>query len=196
MIVCLFVLFLNLQAQAKSGLESYNLLGRGGSYNWIPVLNYESQKGGYGEIRYNYEEQSTVSLFVGKKINAKGQAGISITPMLGVSAGQFSGFSPAVNTEAEMGQLFLSAQTQMSISFSDRRKSFFFNWSEIGYSLFRGFNAGLAAQVTISGGETFFEPGLLVGAEWGKISIPVYFFRPFSKYGSVLIGINFQHTLK
>ena len=194
--VGLFVLFTNLQAQAKSGLENYNLLGRGGSYNWMPVLNYESQTGGYGEIRYNYEEQSTVSLFVGKKYKVKGEKDFTITPMLGISAGNFSGFSPALNTDAELGAFFLSAQNQMSFSFSDQNKSFFFNWSEIGYTLFRGFNAGVAAQVTICGGETVFEPGFLVGAEWGKISIPVYFFRPFTPYGSLLIGINFQHTLK
>ena len=181
--VGLFVLFTNLQAQAKSGLENYNLLGRGGSYNWMPVLNYESQT-------------STVSLFVGKKYKVKGEKDFTITPMLGISAGNFSGFSPALNTDAELGAFFLSAQNQMSFSFSDQNKSFFFNWSEIGYTLFRGFNAGVAAQVTICGGETFFEPGFLVGAEWGKISIPVYFFRPFTPYGSVLIGINFQHTLK
>jgi len=194
-LVCLCFFSQALLSQAKSGLENYNLLSSGGTYNWMPVLHYESGKGGYGEIRYNYEELATVSFFAGRKFNWKGAIDCNLTPMLGISAGKFSGISPALTAKAEWGNLYFSAESQGSVSFRDKRQSFFFNWSEIGYSPFTGFFAGVAAQITISANESLVERGILLGIEWGMITFPVYIFSPFSGKRSVLVGVNFQHTL-
>ncbi len=196
MLVCLCFLYQGLQGQAKSGLENYNFLGQGGVYSWMPVLHYESRSGLYTEIRYNYEALSTFSFFAGKKIKKEGAVSYSITPMLGLSAGTFSGISPALNTEAEWKNWFVSVQSQYSVSFSEKEQSFFFNWSELGYSLTPGVFAGIAAQYTKTGKEKQLEPGILAGIEWGRLSMPVYLFSPFSSQGYFVVGLNFQYTIK
>ena len=49
--------------QAKSGIENYNLLSQGKEYVWMPVAHYQSTKGIYAELRYNYEDVQTFSLY-------------------------------------------------------------------------------------------------------------------------------------
>jgi hypothetical protein len=196
MLVCLSFFFQEVQGQAKSGLENYNFLGQGGAYTWMPVLHYETGMGLYTEIRFNYEAVSAISIFAGKKFEREGRVSYSFTPMLGWSAGTFSGISPALNAEAEWKKWFVSVQSQFSASFSDKNQSFFFNWSELGYNVSNDFFAGIAGQFTKTGEDQQLEPGILAGVEWGRLSIPVYWFRPFSVQGYFVVGLNFQYIIK
>src|SRR5687767_3853184 len=72
--------------QGKGGVENYNFLRQGESYIWMPVLHYQAKKGFYSELRYNYEELKTFSIFGGKTFTAANKV-IEITPMIGFSAG-------------------------------------------------------------------------------------------------------------
>src|SRR5690349_20319809 len=89
-------------AQAKGGMENYNFLRQGQAYTWMPVMHYQTQKGVYAELRYNYEELRTLSLFGGKTITIGHGKSMSLTPMIGFSTGDFTGASLAVNTEFEL----------------------------------------------------------------------------------------------
>lgn len=174
------------QAQAKSGIESYNLVRPAQGYMWMPVIHYTSAKGYHAEVRYNYEEENTFSIFAGKVFSGGNRLKYDITPMAGLSAGLFSGFSLACNFNAESRKIFISLQSQYSMQAGAKGSSFFFNWSEAGIKTSEKTFLGTAFQCTLQSGANRFEPGLFAGFSIGELSVPVYFF--YSKDGSSVIA--------
>ena len=183
-------------AQAKSGVENYNLLSSDQAYSWMPILHYQSDGGFYSELRYNYEDIKTVSIYGGKKFSAGKQGMVEFIPMLGVSAGTFTGVSMACNTEGEWDHFFISVQTQYSMSTKKERSDFFFNWSEVAIKLSQNVFAGAAAQITLQRDLKDFQPGFMAGFSLGKISIPLYMFNPFQPDRWLLMGINYEYLIK
>ena len=183
-------------AQAKSGVENYNFLSRGQKHVWMPVLHYETRQGVYAELRYNYEDVQTLSIFGGKTIRGSKSLIYVITPMVGFSIGKFTGFSLAANTEFEWSKFYLSCQSQYSIATEKNTPSFFFNWSEIGYNLSPTFFAGLAMQYTGERNMSDMKPGLMMGLNFNNFSLPCYFFKPFGLESFFIVALNFECNFK
>lgn len=183
-------------SQAKSGMESYNLLSQGKNYVWMPVIHYQTEKGFYTELRYNYEDVQTLSLFAGKTFFTDNELGCTVTPMLGFSTGNFSGASVAVNAEADWKNFYLSTQTQYSAATKKGVSDFFFSWSELGYNFSRSLFAGVALQYTRQEGVSYKEPGIVAGVSFKNFSLPFYFFKPFQAGQYIIVGLNFEYSLK
>jgi hypothetical protein len=182
-------------AQAKAGLETYSFHRDGQSYVWMPVIHYESGKGTYAEMRYNYEDINTASIFLGKSFHV-GSNRIDVKPMIGISAGHFNGISFALNADAEMGSFFWSCESQFSIASKKSNTNFFFNWSEAGINVTKNLFAGLSYQYTIESSNTESSPGILAGVSFGNITIPFYLFQPFSNNQLLVLGFNYEYKLK
>ena len=182
--------------QAKSGIENYNLLSQGKEYVWMPVVHYQSKKGIYTELRYNYEDVQTVSLYGGKVLNGGNALNYTLTPMVGISFGIFSGVSLATNADAEWKNFYLSSQTQYSIATKPGLADFFFSWSEIGYNLTDNFFGGAAIQYTLQQAEKVAETGFVVGLSIKNVSIPVYVFSPFKMGRYFVVGLNYEFNFK
>ncbi len=182
--------------QAKSGVENYNLLGQGNEYAWMPVVHYQTNKGMYAELRYNYEDLKTLSLYAGKTFTGGSVFQYSFTPMVGYCIGQFTGLSLATNAEAEWKDFYVSTQTQYSIGTKKDMANFFFSWSEAGYNVFRNFFAGLAVQYTRQQGVNDIEPGFVTGFNFKNISTPLYVFSPFQPGRFIVLGFNYEYHLK
>lgn len=182
---------LNAAAQAKSGIENYNFLSSKEDYVWMPVLHHQSKKGMYTELRYNYEAAKTASVYVGKSWQKKGVFEYNLIPMLGLVWGGYNGSSLAMNAEAGYKKIFVSMQTQYTISSSTVKENFFFNWTELAYQPKKWYYAGVSTQQTKSyNGRFKSEYGLLAGFIINKVSIPVYMFNPLSSNKNFIIGIN------
>lgn len=162
----------------------------------MPVVHYQSGKGIYAELRYNYEDVNTVSLFCGKTIAGGNNLRYSLSPMAGFSAGQYTGTGLACNAEAACGNFFVSSQLQYCKALKKECTNFFFSWSEAGYSFLKIFFAGAALQYTLQAGLQAGEPGLLAGFNFGNISVPFYLFNPFRADQYLVIGINYEYHLK
>jgi hypothetical protein len=182
--------------QAKSGIENYNLLSQGNEYVWMPVAHYQSKKGIYTELRYNYEDVQTVSLYGGKTFGGGKALKFTIIPMVGISVGKFSGVSLATNADAEWKKFYLSSQTQYSIATKAGVDDFFFSWSELGYSLSDNFFGGVAIQYTLQQGSHNAEPGFVAGLNLNNVSIPVYIFSPFKTGRYFVVGLNYEFDFK
>ena len=166
-------------SQAKSGVENYSLLSRGESYVWMPIIHYQSKKGMYAELRYNYEDLNTVSLYGGKTLAGGKKLQFSVTPMVGFAVGQFKGISFAANTDLEWKNIYLSSQSQYSIATKTLEPDFFFTWSELGYNISNYVFSGLAIQYTKQQGLNNTEPGVVAGVNFKDFSIPFYAFSPY-----------------
>ena len=182
--------------QAKSGIENYNQLSRGNEYVWMPVVHYEAKKGMYAELRYNYEDLKTFSIYGGKTFTGGTDLKHSITPMAGYCIGKFTGLSLATNAEAEWKDFYLSTQTQYSIATKKDIANFFFSWSEAGYNISRNFFAGLAIQYTRQQGADDIQPGFVAGLDFKNLSIPFYLFSPFQPGRYVVLGFIYEYHLK
>lgn len=176
-------------AQSKWVVENYHYLGKFYPASIVPMIHYETYNDWYAELRYNYEEAGTVSFFGGKTVRAAGEASFSLTPLLGFSAGRFSGVSAAINTDITWKQLYLSSQSQYSFAVNKNAENFFFNWSELAYYVSPYFFSGLTVQYTRQAGIHDAEPGVLAGVSFKNISIPVYSFSPFSAGRYFIIGL-------
>lgn len=182
--------------QAKSGVENYNLMGGGEEYVWMPVFHYQAKNGFYTELRYNYEDVQTLSLFAGNTFTGGKSFEYTITPMAGFSTGKFTGVSLAANTDAEWKNFYFSSQTQYSFSTKKEVSNFFFSWSELGYSITKHLFAGLAMQYTRQNDFNDFEPGFVAGLEINNFSFPVYVFSPFRSGSYFVVGVNYQYHAK
>ncbi len=178
-VVCGLVIHLNGYSQWKAGIEQYFYTHAPLAEPIVPMIHVESANNFYAELRYNYEEAKTISFFAGKSFAGGNNLAYNITPMAGYSTGRFAGLSFAVNANAEWKRIFLSSQTQYSWSLAradsitgkSRAGSFFFSWSEAGYTFGENFFAGLSAQFTRQAGVTSIEPG--------KSVFPVVCFQSF-----------------
>jgi hypothetical protein len=159
------------------------------------MFHFQTKNNWYTELRYNYEEARTLSLFAGRTIEGGNKVTYTLIPMAGFSTGNFTGVSIGANTEAEWGNFYLSAQSQYSIATKKNISGFFFNWSELGYSISDYVYAGLAMQYTHQEREGYLEPGVVAGLSFKKISIPVYVFNPLSKGCYFIVGLNYEYSL-
>lgn len=150
----------------------------------------------YGEIRYNYEDAKTFSLYAGKTFSGGKVAKYSITPMAGYSTGLFTGFSLGVNTDAEWRDFYFSAQSQYSFSSKTKADNFLFSWSELGYSISDHFFTGLSLQYTLTVCQAAVEPGIVTGVRFKNFEIPFYVFKPFRFERYFVLGLSYEFNLK
>jgi hypothetical protein len=179
-------------AQSKSGLENYSLVGNDHTYSWMPIAHYQAKSGIYTEVRYNYEDRGTISFYAGKTFISGKKRNVTLTPLLGWSAGTFTGISAAFKLEGDFVKYFVSAEMQFSRAIKQNSSSFMFNWTEAGFNLFKNFFAGATIQTTIQTGSNEIQPGILAGFTKGRVSIPVYLFRPFGSKNFFIVGLNYQ----
>lgn len=193
--ICVTMHFIS-EAQSKMVFENYNYLGQPGNGSIVPMLHFETSRNWYTELRYNYEDVKTVSLFAGKTFTLGKEKQYEITPLAGLSAGNFNGVSAGLNFDGDINPLFFSAQSQYSKATRTGNESFFFNWSELGYNFSDRFFGGLAVQLTMQEELNDVQPGLFVGISFRNISLPVYVFSPFSSGKYFILGIYYEYNLK
>ena len=200
-IVLLLITFLttaslNGEAQSRWVFENYKYWGQNEASTIVPTVHFETGNKWCAELRYNYEEAETFSLFAGKTIAGGRKTEYSFSPMVGYSVGLFTGLSFAVNSEAEWKSFYLSSQTQYSIALKNNAENFFFTWSELGYNISPHFFSGLTAQFTMQSGSSDLEPGFVAGVTLKNFTIPFYIFSPFKANRYFAIGINYEYNFK
>lgn len=181
---------LKIQAQVKSGLENYNAISAGSSVSWMPVMHYVNKQGWYTEARYNYEDINTGSLYLGKSFSGGRELEFTLTPMAGIILGKYNGTAAAFNSELSYKKYFFSGQMQYAVNADDTKENFFYQWSELGFQCTNWLYAGVTVQQTKMYKQQLENvPGIMIGFQRKNISMPLYFFNPFKKEKSFLLGI-------
>ena len=167
---------------AQLGFEQYSYLSPKNGISWVPIVHFKAGNNWYVETRYNYEEEKTLSLYMGKIFcRTLKHISYSLTPMVGGMLGQFKGGSVALNASLEYKRFFLSVQPQFTAFSGERDRSYIFHWSEFGYELKPWLFAGVSMQETYytKSKVNIIEPGVLLGVTLGKWILPFYLFSPF-----------------
>ena len=189
-------MLLDVAAQWKAGIEQYKYIGTQSAGSVVPTIHIQSSNNWYAELRYNYEDAETLSLYGGKTFAGGSGLDYNITPMVGFSTGKFTGVSFAAKAETRWENFYLSSETQYSMAIKNNTTNFFFSWSELGYNISSNFFGGLAMQYTRQEGISNFEPGLVAGVSIKNISFPFYVFSPSRPDGYFILGLNYEYNLK
>lgn len=185
----LFLLYNTAHGQGRVGFEEYYYTGQRLSSAQVPKVYYQGQNNWYGEVRYNYEAEQSFSVYTGRTFSRQDTLSYYFTPMAGIVAGKCKGGSAGMNMG--VGYRSLSFSSVFEYNFLGKDRSFFFNWSELGYQLTGHVYAGLALQQTcIYNKATAWEPGLQIGLSLGKWVFPVYAFNPAANKRYFVLGIT------
>lgn len=180
-------------AQQEGGLEQYFYLRQNDVLEMVPMVHYQTKKGWYSEVRYNYEDFKTVSFYGGKIVSKeKGKLSYSLLPLLGAVMGKYQGGSLGLNINVEYKDFFLYSQSQYTLSTITRFDNFFYSWSEVGYEVWEWLYAGLALQHTRMYDAKFDigETGFVLGFTVGKWVLPLYAFNLWGNDHYFIVGIN------
>ena len=179
-------------AQYKSTVEQYHVVGQDRQYMPMSVANFTNNKNWYAEGRYNYEDLKTFSLYLGKTFTGGNQLDYSVTPLFGGAVGTFNGISTGLNIDLEYQKLFFSLQSQYSFSTDNRINHFLYSWSELGYKPLSWVYGGLSLQQTrLYQTNTKLEPGVVLGLSYRNLDMPLYAFSPFRRDGYFIIGLTY-----
>ncbi|MEO7960671.1 MAG: hypothetical protein ABIR19_03935 [Ginsengibacter sp.] len=189
----LLILSMRSQSQEHAGVEQY-YYSAGGSSSIVPKVYYQDKKNWFGEMRYNYEANETMSLNAGKMFsNDNALFDFSITPFAGIVLGKLNGGSVGSNLNLEYHDMYFSSEGQYTFSFSDQKENFIYNWSELGYQLNKLVYTGLALQATHPYElKNYWEPGILLGFTYKNWTFPLYAFSPANDGRNYVLGINWE----
>ena len=182
--------------QSQIGLDQYYYMNNK-AFSFTPVLWYQGNSGWYAEVRYNYEAEKTLSVFMGKTFVNTSSFSYCISTMAGVVTGEFNGVALALNAELEYKKLFFSLQSEHTFSIENRNTNFIYCWSDVGYRPFDWLSTGFSIQQTSLCGAKF-EKGFFIRAQWRNWGLPLYVFNPEKAGKYVVLGLNFtwEHKKK
>jgi hypothetical protein len=159
----------------------------------VPLVYYETKNNWYASLRYNYENDQTFSLQLGKKISNQGIVSYSITPLAGMLAGKFKGLSISTKVEIETGKFSFYTEPEYCIHLQNPSENFFYNWSEFSVQAFDFFYTGIALQTIRNyNGNSIAEPGIVLGINIKNFELPLYFFRPSTSSNYFVTGIHWR----
>jgi hypothetical protein len=194
--VCLFLMlwFIEGKAQVKGTLEQIYYYDKSQGFTMGPLLQVQNKKNWFAEARYNYEEAKTVSFYIGKVYERKGNFSYALIPLVGGVAGRFNGGSIGFNMNLEYHNFYFASQTQYTFSVEAEIENFYFTWSELGYQPLHWFYGGVAVQ------ETYFpqlaksatHPGIVIGFSFKNWTLPLYAFRTNSSAGEFICSILYE----
>jgi hypothetical protein len=131
------------------------------------------------ELRYNYEDMSTASAWVGYNFEGGSEVSFVLAPMLGGVFGQTSGIAPGYRGSVGWKRLNLFSEGEHLIDVEDIDNSFFYSWSELTFSITGWLTAGGALQRTQAyQSAREFQRGVLIGTSFERWGATFYVFDP------------------
>ncbi len=177
------IIFLCNQAvrgQARKGFEEYYYPAGGAGFSSLSTkLFSQSSRGWYTECRYNYEEEGTAAVSLGKTLSKEGKLSWSFTPELGFSAGKLQGVSLGINGSLSVKRLSLTSSTLYTSGFEKGQPlDRLFNWTELNGQITKQLYTGITLQFSSSPCEAIKpETGLQLGFLIKRWTFPFYVFK-------------------
>jgi hypothetical protein len=133
------------------------------------------------EARYNYEARDSASLFAGWKFSGGDAVTWSVTPILGGLFGDARGVVPGVEASVAWDTLDFYVEAEYVRDLDDASASYFYAWSEIGWTPAQWLRVGLVGQRTriVDNGRDL-QRGVFVQFVAGNATLGIYAFNPDS----------------
>jgi hypothetical protein len=168
------------QGQGRKGFEEYYYPAGGAGFSSLSTrLFNQSGRGWYTECRYNYEEEGTAAVSLGKTFSKEGKLSWSFTPEVGFAVGKLQGISLGINGSLSVKRLSLTSSTLYTSGFEKGRPlDCFFNWTELNGQITKQLYTGITLQFSSSPCEGIKrETGVQLGFLIKRWTFPFYVFE-------------------
>jgi hypothetical protein len=143
----------------------------------VPVFKADKNKL-HLEARYNYEDLQTFSGWVGYNFSGGSKFEYAITPMLGAVVGNTNGFAPGLEMTFNFGRFEVTTNSEWLIDRSIADNQFFYNWSDVSYSVKDWLWVGISGQRTrLYKTELDLQRGVLIGGALKKWELTGYLYN-------------------
>jgi hypothetical protein len=130
------------------------------------------------ELRYNYEDIDTGSVWAGYNFSAGTDLTVDFTPMIGVVAGDTDGLAPGYELTLTYGKFELYTEGEFLFDVEESSDSFFYTWTELSFAPVDWFRFGLVIQRNKTSDTHFdIDRGLLLGLSHDNLSFTAYLFN-------------------
>jgi hypothetical protein len=151
------------------------------------------------EARVNYEAIDAGSLFLGWRWAGAGGAAaedawsVEVTPMLGVAFGSIRAVVPTLLASVRWRRFDLYVEAEAVRDLDDSDASFFYAWSELGWSPLEWLRVGLVGQRTrLVASERSLQRGPFVQVLLGRVTLSGYAFNPEASSRYFVFGLSGQ----
>jgi hypothetical protein len=130
------------------------------------------------EARYNYENLSTGSMWVGYNFSAGKKFVLNVTPMVGGVFGRTTGIAPGCEASLTYKKIELSVSNEYVFDTTDKSGNFYYSWPQITYSPLDWFRVGAVAQRTKAFQTSLdVQRGFLIGVSHKQLEFTTYVFN-------------------
>lgn len=127
------------------------------------------------EVRYNYEDLETVSVWMGYNISGGSTLEWELTPMLGGVFGSTNGTAPGIRGSLAWWKLDFYAEAEYVFDAGNSEDSYFYNWSELSVAAASWLRVGAVAQRTrVYEFGRYIQRGVLAGVTVGGLDLTAY----------------------
>jgi len=145
------------------------------------------------EGRYNYEARNSGSLFLGWKFSGGDTVKFEVTPIIGGLFGAKHGFIPGVEASVAWGPFDAYIEAEYVSDRSNSSDSYYYSWSEIGWTPVEWLRIGLAGQRTRTvQNDRDFQRGVFAQLVGDHATLSDYGFNPDSGSRYVIVALGFQ----
>jgi len=113
----------------------------------IPII-YADRGPLHLELRHNYEDLDTTSIFAGWTFAGGETVEYAVTPLLGAVAGDTDGVAPGVEFDVGWRRLAWYTEAEYLFDSHDRDDDFFYSWSTLTYEFSDRLSAGIVTERT------------------------------------------------
>jgi hypothetical protein len=198
-----FLLYNTANSQSTLGFEQFYYIDNPGpspAPSVVPRIFYRGRDHWYGEVRYNYEEARTLSLYAGRTFSKQDSLSWSFTPVAGLLLGKLKGGAVGVNLAWNYCKFSFISTLQYTFSGENKHDNFIYSWTDLDYQVTGGFYTGLVLQQTrFYNAINRWDPGIQLGFLVKKWTFPLYAFNPTTSDRHFVIGVTrewdwkFQH---
>ena len=145
------------------------------------------------EARYNYEAQKTGSAWFGLNFSGGETVEWELTPIVGAVFGEVDGIAPGYKGSISWRRISLYSESEYVIDTADSSESFFYNWSELTYSITESLRAGLVIQRTRAyQTDRDVQRGLIVGYSYRRAEFSFCLFNPDDDKPSAAFSVGYR----
>jgi len=131
------------------------------------------------EVRYNYEDLETGSLFFGGTLTAGEDPALTLVPMFGFIAGNTYGVAPGAEVTLAWWRISLYHEAEYVLNAEEGDESFFYAWVEATISPTDWLRTGFVGQRTkLYERSLEFDRGFLVELAYRKAALGFHWFNP------------------
>lgn len=149
------------------------------------------------EGRYNYEAMHTGSTWIGYNFNFGKRVEFTVTPMVGGVFGDMTGVAPGYTVSIDWKKIAFWTSGEYVFDTNTKDGNFFYNWSELSYSIKDWVRAGLVIQRTKAyQTDLDVQRGFLVGVNHKNVNFTTYVFNAGWTDPTVVLTLSWSFSPK